>query len=324
MLRIRRMTMGLVGIVVAGLATPAAAETVAIGTLPQGSLGFSIASAVAKVTTEKSDVQMRAVGLGGSNVFIPQVNSGEIAFSTSNTVEAVYAYNGTGNFEGKPNADIRMVTALVPFQVGIMVRKDSDHQSLRDLSGQPFPTDYTSQKLVEVFLDAMLAAEGMKVADLERVPVPNFVKGVQLLTEGEVEGALLAPGSGIVKKADAEVGIRFVSLPGSAEAEAALTEVAPNAYITEVAPRKGLAGIEQPTNLMGYEYTVIAGKDVDEETVYQALKALHGGKDALVEAHGIFNGFDPARMALDVDVPYHPGAQRFYEEAGLWPPKPVK
>ncbi len=324
MLRFSTIRAGIFGAAMAMVAAPAAAETVAIGTLPQGSLGFSIASAVAKVTTEGSDVQMRAVGLGGSNVFIPQVNSGEIAFSTSNTVEVVYAHKGTGNFEGKPNPDVRMVTALVPFQVGIMVRRDSDDRSLRDLAGQPFPTDYTSQKLVEVFLDAMLAAEGMKVADLQRVPVPNFVKGVQLLTEGEVEGALLAPGSGIVKKADAEVGIRFVSLPGSAEAEQALIDVAPNAYITEVKPRKGLAGIQEPTNLMGYEYTVIVGKDVDEETVYQVTKALHGGKDALVEAHGIFNGFDPSRMALDVDVPYHPGAQRYYEEAGLWPPKPVK
>lgn len=309
--------------VIAGFAATSAAraETVGIGTLPQGSLGFAIASAVAKTATENSDLQVRAVGLGGSNVSIPQVNSGEIEFVTSNTIEAEYAYKGTGNFDGHANTDIRMVTALVPFRVGIMVRKDSPYQSLKDLKGKPFPTDYTSQKLVEAFLEAMLAAEGMSVADLERVPVPNFIKGTELLTAGKVEGALLAPGSAVVKKADAEVGIRFLSLPTDENAAKALREIAPNAYLAKVEPGAQSAGVVEPVTLMGYEYTVLAGKDVAEDTVYKLVKALAENEKALAESHGIFKQFDPARMAVALDVPYHPGAIKFYKEQGVWPPK---
>ncbi|NIR29567.1 MAG: TAXI family TRAP transporter solute-binding subunit [Gammaproteobacteria bacterium] len=301
-----------------------AADTVAIGTLPQGSLGYAIASAVAKVATEHSSLQVRAVGLGGSNVFIPQVNNGEIEFSTSNTVEVGYAYGGTGNFEGRSHRDVRMVAALVPFRVGIMVRKDSEYQSLRDLAGRPFPTDYTSQKLVEAFLEAMVRTVDMEVDDFRRVPVPNFVKGVGLLTTGEVEGALLAPGSSIVKKADAEVGVRFLSLPNTPEAEKALQAVAPNAYLAEVKPHPKLTGIVAPVTLMGYEYTLIAGKDVPDEAVYELVKAVHQNQKALAAAHGIYNRFDPARMALEVGVPYHPGAEKYYREVGIWPPKAPK
>jgi len=323
-MRIRRCLSILAAGLLGALATQAAAQTVSIGTLPQGSLGYAIASAVAKVASENSELRVRAVGLGGSNVFIPQVHNGEIELSTSNTVEVGYAYNGTGNFQGRRHPDIRMVAALVPFRVGIMVRRDSDFQSLRDLAGRPFPTDYTSQKLVEAFLDAMLRTVDMEVDDFERVPVPNFVKGVELLTAGRVDGALLAPGSSIVKKADAEVGVRFLSLPGGAGAEEALQTVAPNAYLAEVKPRKGLAGIVEPVTLMGYEYTLIAGKGVAGDAVYELVRAVHGNQKALAAAHGIYNLFDPARMALEVGVPYHPGARRFYEEAGLWPPKPPK
>lgn len=319
MLRFRWLRAGFVGATLMALAVPAGAETVSIGTLPSGSLGDRIASAVASAVTAGSDLQARVVNLGGSNVFIAQVAQGDLEFSTSNTVEAEYAYKGTGNFEGKALPDVRMVAALIPFQVGIMVRKDSDFRSLRDLKGQPFPTQYTSQKLVEAFFLAMLKTEGLSVDDFEPVAVPNFVKGAELLAAGKVEGVLLAPGSGIVKRTDAQVPVRFLSLPSGPDAEAKLRSVTPNAYLTEVQPRPGLTGITEPVTLMGYEYTILAGKGVSDETVYRFVKALYEGKEKLAEGFGGFKQFDPSKMAVKLDVPYHPGAQKFYQEVGIWP-----
>jgi TRAP-type uncharacterized transport system substrate-binding protein len=37
----------------------------------------------------------------------------------------------------------------------------------------------------------------------------------------------------------------------------------------------------------------------------------------MVTMHKAFNGFDPKAMYLDIGVPYHPGAMKFYKEAGL-------
>ena len=130
---------------------------------------------------------------------------------------------------------------------------------------------------------------------------------------------LLAPGSGIVKKTDARTPVRFLSLPSGDKAEAALSAVAPNAYLTEVKPRKGLTGITEPVTLMGYSYTILTGKDVPDETVYNFVKAVHGGKAVLAEGFGGFKKFDPSKMAAQLGVPYHPGAEKFYKEAGIWP-----
>ena len=54
------------------------AKSVSIGTLPQGSLAYGIASLVAKVISENSDLVTRAVGIGGSDIFISQVNQGKV------------------------------------------------------------------------------------------------------------------------------------------------------------------------------------------------------------------------------------------------------
>lgn len=294
----------------------AAAQTVGIGTLPQGSQGFAVAAAVAKIASEAGGLDARAVGQGGSNVYLPQVARGEIEFGTSNTFESVFAARGTGNFEGRPLPQLRMVAALTPFRTGIMVRRDSGIRSVQDLRGRPFPTDYTAQRLVSVMLDAALAMAGMTTDDLTRVPVPNFVRGAELLASREVDGVLLAPGSGVVQQADSRAGVTFIDLPTGPEAAAVLAQRLPGARIVTVEP--GIAGVTAPTAMMGYEYTLVAGAGVPEDTVYRLVKALHGNQAALAAANREFADWNPAEMAPAIEgIEYHPGAVRFFREAGL-------
>ncbi len=103
MARLRNSVMALTATAAAALiAGSATAQSVSIGTLPQGSLAYGIASSVAKVISDNSDLITRAVGIGGSNIYIPQVNNGKLEMSTANAVEANFALNGTGTFPARP------------------------------------------------------------------------------------------------------------------------------------------------------------------------------------------------------------------------------
>jgi TRAP transporter TAXI family solute receptor len=292
---------------------------VAIGTLPQGSLGYSIASGVAQVAADKGGVNARAVGQGGSSVYIPALDRGEIAFATSNAFEAVFAVQGTGNFDGTPNENIRVAAMLQPFNVGIMVAKDSDIRSLEDLKGRPFPVGYARQRLVGVMQEAVFEAAGINPEDLDGVPVPNFVEGAKLLAQGAVAGVMLAPGSGVVRQTNAQVPVRFISVIEGDEAAARVAQLLPGSYVGRVEPVERLPEIEEPVDLVGYQYTLITHADADEDMVYNVVKALYENKPALVETHGSFRGFNPDDMANQVEgAPFHPGAIRFYREAGIW------
>jgi hypothetical protein len=298
----------------------ALADPKGIGTNPQGSLGYSIASALAKVMTEEGDVETRAIGMGGSSVFIPQVNSGELAFSTSNTFEAIFATNGTGYFSGHPNPDLRIAAALVPFTVGIMVPNDSDVKSLTDLKGKPFPAKYSSMKLVGAIQDAVFNAVGMDESSIQAVPVPNFIKGAELMVEGKVAGVLLAPGSGITKKTNAQVPVRFLDIPNTESAAASLARDLPSSRLVEVKPGKRATGVHEPIHLVGYQYALITNAHVPDETVYKAVKALAENKEKLAQSHGIFNRFSPDKMVASMPgATYHPGAIKYYKEKGWWP-----
>lgn len=300
-------------------ATPASAQKpMGIATLPQGSLGYAIASALAKVGSDKAGLPMRAVGLGGSSVYVPQINSREIEFGTSNTFEAIFATQGTGNFAGRAHPNLRVVAALAPFQVGIMVRDDSGIRSLQDLKGKPFPVGYSSMKLVGIMQEAILEAVDIKSADLDGVPVPNFVKGAEMLAEGKVAGVLLAPGSGVVQKTNAQTPVRFVTIPNDPAVEARIRAKLPSTSLVLVKPNPRMASIREPVHLLGYQYTLITHDGVNEDVVYRLAKALHESKKELAAAHGSFNRFDPKSMAIDLPgATYHPGAVKYYREQGL-------
>jgi len=304
------------------LAGTSAAQTVTVGTLPQGSLAYSIGSTVAKVIGDNTDLNTRAVGFGGSNIYYPHLNQGRVEMTTGTIIDATFAYKGTGIFKGKRHPNLRLLSRLFTFQVGFMVRKDSKIQSLQDFKGKRFPAGYTSQRLVDTLVRASFATEGMTYSDIKPVMVPNFIRGTDAMVAGRAAGSFLAVGSAVVRKANAAVGIRFLNLRSTPEALTKMQNIAPGSFFTVVKPSKRMPYITKPVTIIGFDFTILVNAKVSDEVAYKSAKALHGNKKSLVAGHGVFNAFRPNQMAKKgLAVPYHPGAIKFYKEVGLWPPK---
>lgn len=300
----------------------ASAQTVTVGTLPQGSLAYSIGSTVAKVIGDKTHLNTRAVGFGGSNIYFPKLDQGRIEMSTGTIIDATFALKGAEIFKGKPHPNLRILTRLFTFQVGFMVPKDSKVRSLADFRGKPFPAGYTSQRLVDTLVRAAFATEGMTYSDVKPVMVPNFIRGTDAMVAGRAAGSFLAVGSAVVRKANAAVGIRFLDMKDTPQGLATMQKIAPGSFFTKVMPSKRMPYITEPVTMIGFDFLILVNAKVSDEVVYKSAKALHDNKKDLVAGHGVFNAFRPGQMAKKgLAVPYHPGAIKFYKEAGQWPPK---
>ena len=314
--------LGMAAVVMFGIAGTAAAQTVTVGTLPQGSLAYSIGSTVAKVIGDNTDLKTRAVGFGGSNIYFPQLNQGRVEMSTATIIDATMALKGTAIFKGKKHPNLRILTRLFTFKVGFMVRKDSKIQSLTGFKGKRFPAGYTSQKLDDTLVRAAFATEGMTYKDVKPVMVPNFIRGTDAMVAGRAAGSFLAVGSAVVRKANAAVKIRFLSLKSSPQALTTMQNIAPGSFFTVVKPSKRMPYITKPVTMIGFDFLILINANVSNDIAYKSAKALHGNKKSLVAGHGVFNAFRPGQMAKKgLAVPYHPGAIKFYKEAGQWPPK---
>ena len=308
----------LAAVFLAGTAFSAAAQTVAIGSNPQGSVAYSTAASIAKLISDETDLQMRIVPQGGPVVTIPLVNSGELEFSVSNSIPVFFGQRGKAMFKDRPQVEVKMVAALYNLNVGYFVRADSDIMTLEDMKGRKVASKFTKQKVVGLIGRSILATVGMTMNDVVGVPVPSGGRGVEDFIAGKVEVGLFSMTSGKVLQADAAVGgIRWLSVSTDEEAQAKLKAVAPGSYVEEVGPAENHPGVTGPTGIFAGPFLLLAGDKTSEETVYQITKVLHDGQAALAAANKTFNNFDPAAMAPDLGVEMHAGALRFYREIGL-------
>lgn len=300
----------------------AVAQTYGLGTGKQGFYTYSAGATIAKVASDHG-LQLRVQPYGGTSAYVPAVDANEVEFGLANELETTYAVKGEVIYKGKPQPDVRVVAILTPFYSVLFVRKDSDIKSLADLKGKRVPTDYVSQRVLDLLVQGTLANGGVTYKDIQKVPVPNVLGGAEKFSEGKADTFDFALGAGAVTETDAKVGgVRALPIDPSPAAMARLRKFVPVAYASLVQPAKGRVGVLKPTYLMTYDYLVLTNKKVPEEAVYKLAKIMHDDKAALVAGFRPLSGFDPNRMAKDMGaVQFHEGAIKYYKEIGAWPPK---
>lgn len=310
--------LGTIVTLAAGLtvANQAMAQQIGIGTMGQGTLGYSMGAAIAKVL---SDNGMGALiqPNSGTSAYLPLIQAGELDLGIANIAETTEAIAGEGSFAGRKLDNLRVVAPLFPFRVGVFVKKDSDIKTIADLKGHSLTYGFTAQVTLNRVLNAILATGGLTQADIKPVMVPNVVRGADDFASGKADAAFFAIGSGKVAEVDASVGgVRFLPVSDSPEAVAAMKKILPEGYITTVKPDGKMAGVAEESKQVAYDYILVAGSHVPDETIAKVVKVLHDNKDALVAGLGAFRAFDPKAMHKDIPAEYHAGALAAFKELG--------
>lgn len=301
-----------------GGATTASAQPIGLGTSPQGTLTYSIGAAVSRVLGQAGKIQSRVQPSSGTGTMIPLVNSGEIDIGFCNTLELYQSFHGVGTFDKRPNPKLRAIGVIFPIRVGLFVRADSPIKSVKDMKGKTISYGYTSQEIIKLTVDAMLATGGLTIADLKPVLVPNLIRGVDDFMSGRVDITTFAIGSAKVAEADASVGgIRYISLSDSPAALAGMRKVFRTAYFAKVDPAPHLAGVKEPINTMHYAYTIFANADVPAERIKEVTRLIAENKAILAQSQPLFKGMQVDHLYTDIGVPYHEGAIAYYREKGI-------
>jgi TRAP transporter TAXI family solute receptor len=307
------------------VATLAQAQVLGVATNPQGSLYYSVGAAVAQVMQQKADLTTRVQPMSGTTVYAPLLERGQVEFGMLNALDVVNAYSGLDNFKDRKHPALRLVGVMFALPIGMAVPNDSPVKAIKDLKGLRVPSQFTAQSTIRSVQDACLATGGLSTAELQQFPVPDYVKGMLALGDGKVDAALFGLGSSTSKEVNASLasrgGLRFVPLPDTPEAMAAMRKIFSSAYSKVYEPSPANTGIVTPTRIMVYSAFLVASANVSDDIVYKTTKALYNNKEMLAAASAILKSFDPKLMAEKSEVPFHPGAEKFYKEVGEWPPK---
>lgn len=299
----------------------AIAQQVAIGTSNPGSIYHQTGTVIAKLLNEKADVRATIQPFASPNVFIPSIDAGEMQLGLANVAELQWALQGEEHFDGRPQKNLRAVAIAFPLRSTIFVRKDSPIKTLADLKGRNAVDGFTSQKIILPLLDAMYATVGMTRKDMKPVQVPNVVGGADAFAAGKTDMFFFALGAPKPREVDAAVGgIRMLTLPNTPEAAAAVRKHFPPGYLRLETPGPGNVGVIEPGYSLAYDALVFGGAKTPDEVAYKVAKTMYENAQAMGEGAPPLRLFDPKGMAKDVrPLEYHPGAVRFYKEAGIWP-----
>ena len=296
-------------------ASAVVAELAALGSTARGGtsqIGRTLAAAISEV----GELQIRPQEQANTADYIPLVNAGDIEFGIANVVQLTYAVNGTGMSEGRPNSNLKMVATLMPFRSAYIVRKDSDIKSVEDLKGRRVPV-FADKALGDYVTKGYFANANMSLDQVDGVAVPNFPRMWASFAEGSADVAIVVVGAANSREYDASFGIRYLSFENTPEALARTRKFLPQMYLQEM-PAGSVPGIDKPTNVNVFDYTLFAGKDVSDDMVYKSVKALWEKEADLLAAGPFWNGFMKEKMSTPLGLTYHPGAIKFYKEMGVW------
>lgn len=298
----------------------AQAQVISMATGAQGSLAYNSGQAVAVVANENG-LTVRTQPLVG---YMPLLNSGEIDFGYANGAEAAFAFGGTGNFD-REHPNVRVVGVMFPLTTGIMAPCDLGLKTVADMAGKGdlrIASEYTSSTIIPYYIAGTLATGGLSYDDFKQVPVSSFVDGINALGDGLVDVALVSLNAGAGQQAAVKLqdrgGLCYVSMMDDDAAFAAYQEILPTGEIVAKAQNDKINGLQNwDANLIAVPWMLLANADVDEQVVYDLTKVVHENQEALGKAFGAFNNANFDKMAPGSKAPYHPGAVRYYTDAGV-------
>jgi TRAP transporter TAXI family solute receptor len=288
-----------------------------IGTGGTAGTYYPVGGMIANAVSQPGKIVATAQATNGSVANVNGVAGGALESGFSQSDVATWAYTGTGVYEGKPKVtDLRMIANLYPESIHLVVKKGSGIKSVSDLKGKRVALDEPgSGTLVNARI--VLAAYGVKESDIK----PEYIKPNQAgdkLKDGALDAFFFvggAPAGAIAELASSGTGIELVPLAGP-QADA-LRKTNPYLAVDTIAAGtyKDVPAVQ--TMAMGAQWVTSA--KADTETVYQITKALYGkaAQDTLAAGHAKGKFITKENAVKGVGIPFHPGAEKFYKEAGL-------
>ena len=290
---------------------PAAAQLIRIMSGPQGGSWYPLAGAIQGIVQKDvpgTNVQV-APGAGISNVLGVQNNKAEMGFGNS-----VSTYDGVrGNDPFKQKTDNVCQVATLYFQYfHAVVLADAGVKTGADLKGKVLTTQQkgnTGEQMTRDFLKVY----GLDYSKLRKVNFGSYTDSVGQLKDGHAQVFTLittVPASAVMDLGSARK-IQVLDLTGLKLSE---LQKINKGYDKRVIKAGSYPGQDKDIQTIGTWTHLMMRCSTPEDLVYKITRALVQNTDHLGNVVAAVKGLKAKDLAIDVGVPYHPGARKYYRE----------
>jgi len=258
-----------------------------------------------------------APSTGGSNYNIGQIKDGEFQFGVAQSDWQFHAYNGSSKWEGKKFGDLRAVFSVhnEPFQ--IWARKKAKVKDFKGLKGKVVNIGNPGSGQRGT-MEELMKAMGADMRMFKGTTELTSSQQVKALCDGKIDAfgySVGFPNGAMEEAATCAAKAMPINLTGGPVQ--GLIDGA-DYYAKAVIPKGTYTGQKKDVTTFGVKATVVTSMDVSEDLVYQVTKAVFENFDDFRKQHPAFAPLEKKNMIADgLSAPLHPGAVKYYKEAGL-------
>ncbi|WP_439271347.1 TAXI family TRAP transporter solute-binding subunit [Pseudochrobactrum sp. HB0163] len=257
-----------------------------------------------------------AVSSNGSVANINAVKSGGLEAGFTQSDVAYWAYTGTGLYDGKGKVeDLRLIATLYPETIHLVARKDANIKSVADLKGKRVSLDEPGSGTI-VDARIVLAAYGLTEKDVKAEYLKPGPAGDRL-KDGALDAYFFVGGypTGAIAELASTNGISLVPIEGP-EMEKILKDY--SFFAKDTVPADTYKDVGE-VNTISVAAQLVTNAKQPDELIYNITKTMWNDatRKALDAGHAKGKMITLQNAVTSLGIPLHPGAERFYKEAGL-------
>ena len=272
---------------------------------------YAYGGVLSQYVSGKTDVSITAVTSGGSKANIEDIaaEANQLGFVQSDVMS--YAYSGTNLFTEAVEG-FSTVAAMYMEQVQV-ITLNPEIKTIADLEGKIVSIGAMGSGVYFNAID-LLGAYGLTEADIEPV-YQSFGDSVESLQDGKIDAAFIvsgAPTNAVTSLATTN-DVYLVSLDAAHIADL----IAASPYYAEATIAADVYGTPEDVKTVAIAAVIIAADSVSEDAIYAMTSTIFENLGEISEQHA--KGYEASlEFASSItDVPYHPGAAKYFAEKGF-------
>jgi TRAP transporter TAXI family solute receptor len=295
-------------------------QFVTIGTGGVTGVYYPTGGAICRLVNQKRSehgIRCSVESTGGSVYNINTIRAGELDMGVAQSDWQYHAYNGTSKFkESGAFKELRAVFSVHPEPFTVVARADAGITTFDDLKGKRvnIGNPGSGQRATT---EVLLAAKGWSTADFALASELKASEQSKALCDNKIDAMVYVVGhpSGSIKEATTSCDSVLVDVSGTG-VDQLITDN--SFYRKAIIPGGMYSGNDSDVGTFGVGATFVSSTAVPDEVIYNVVKAVFENFDAFRKFHPAFANLKKEEMISDsLSAPLHPGAEKYYKEAGL-------
>jgi TRAP transporter TAXI family solute receptor len=247
------------------------------------------------------------------------VDAGQLEAGLTGAATLYQAYHGVEKFKDNKKGKLRVIANLYPEDMHLVLPKGGKLSSIADLKGKRVGIAQAGSG-TQIAVEMILKDNGLTRDDYTPAELNNS-QSAERIADGQLDAYFYAAGTPVAAmvQLSSTKGMDLYSFT-DAEVEA-VNKILPY-YVPSTIATGTYEGLDYDVNTVAVNGILVTNADQPDELIYGITKALWSdtARKLLDNGHAkgkVITKETALKGIAALEVPLHPGAERFYKEAGL-------